>query len=258
LSDVDGGSLFTDAGAPPDIVDLTFIIDTSRTSSPSTNTPSVFAGNFVVGSKITIIFVNASIGQAKGGQGGNGASGVFNDEDLTWEVNPATNGFRGGVVYDAQGITTDIYLSGDTPSINFPVADGFISAPAGGAGGFSGNFPAGTDVGAFAGDGGDGGDGNRVGPGGNDGIIAGTVLPPDGEQGASGQIDGTGSGFGVNGANNGAVGGLAGKGIVTGGAQVNLYDILGGRLINGSGDTPGNPLAAATALTPTTEMGDFS
>ena len=57
-----------------------------------------------------------------------------------------------------------------------------------------------------------------------------------GVTGSNGEIDGTGSGWGVNGANNGAVGGAAGSGIIDSGATVILYGDTPTRYINGNGD----------------------
>jgi len=255
LNNVNQINLFTQAGNPPEVVELTFIIDTARTSSGDTNIPSIFAGNFVSGSKITIIFVNGSEGQSKGGQGGQGEGGIFFKD--FWIKTPPTNGLDGGIVYDANGVDTEIFLSGPTSSVNFPSADGFILAPSGGDGGQLGFFDDLDEPGSTAGNGGRGGDGDNVGLGGLPGDLESFLAEP-GEFGASGKLDGTGSGYGFDGVNNDALGGLKGKGIITGGAIVNVFGGGGGRLINGGGDAVGNPLNIDTLLTPTTEMGDFN
>ena len=58
----------------------------------------------------------------------------------------------------------------------------------------------------------------------------------NGNTGTNGEIDGSGSGWGLVGANNGASGGLAGSGIIDSGATVTLFGSTALRYINGNGD----------------------
>ena len=141
------------------------------------------------------------------------------------------NGLSGGLVYDAQGVDTDIYFSGATPSITYPVADGYIRAPSGGAGGF---FIAGLP--GEPGIGGNGGDGRSAGLGGDGGKFG--TVPVLALSGANGEIDGSGSGWGNTGANNDAAGGLAGSGVIDNGATVNFFGDTPARYINGNGSHP--------------------
>ena len=140
----------------------------------------------------------------------------------------------GGTVYDAQGIDSDIYFSGATPSTAYPVADGYMRAPSGGDGGFN-HTTAGPLF--ISGQGGDGGDGRAAGFGGSYGDAQG--ITEEGATGSNGEVNGTGSGWGVAGAGNDATGGAAGSGILDSGATtVNLFadGDLATRYINGNGD----------------------
>ena len=226
-------NLYTLGGAPSQAVELTFVLD----GGYSEGFIAIRAGNFAAGSKLTIIMTNGFDGQARGGNGGRGQDILWDEESSSiHEVSPALNGVSGGVVYDADGVDTDIYFSGATPSAAYPVADGYIRAPGGGDGGFN---RTGVGINAISGRGGDGGDGRAAGNGGLGGrAIAGNTTV--GDAGVNGQIDGSGSGWGNAGANNDAIGGLAGSGIINSGATVNLFadGDLATRYINGNGDHP--------------------
>lgn len=245
-------NLYNDfAGAPSESVDLTFIFDGSYSHSANGGT-AIRAGNFASGSTITIILVNGFDGQAAGGKGG--------DSDQ--------NGTNGGVVFDAQGVTTDIYFSGTTPSTAYPVADGYIRAPGGGgAGGASyGVYDplTGTIDATYSGGGGGGGAGRSVGIGGIASIDE-NVGQSNGTDGANGGINGvggiggvgttsgivdstdgsTGGNWGIDAidslpssTNAGKAGGLAGSGIIDNGATVNLFGASPTRYINGNGSHP--------------------
>ena len=89
----------------------------------------------------------------------------------------------------------------------------------------------------ISGDGGRGGDGRTPGGGGEVGVVVGFVSEP-GDHGQSGEIDGTGTGWGLDGVDNGAFGGLKGSGIIDGGATVALFGDTPARYINGAGDHP--------------------
>jgi hypothetical protein len=224
-------NLFTLAGAPSQVVEITFILD----SSNSQGEVAIRAGSFAAGSKIILIMVGGFDGQARGGFGGFGQEIEWDSETNTLITLPPGNGENGGVVYDAQGINSDIYFSGATPSTSYPVADGYMRAPSGGAGGFdyTGSFPS-----FVSGDGGDAGDGRLPGTGGNAGLFSGSNTS-GGNAGTNGEVNGTGSGWGNAGANNGATGGAAGSGILDSGATtVNLFadGDLATRYINGNGD----------------------
>ncbi len=222
-SPLGGVNLYILAGAPSQQVDLTFILDGTYSQGET----AIRAGAFASGSKITLIMVNGFDGQANGGTGGFGqavqAIPPFNPVGLPG------NGLDGGLVYDAQGVDTDIYFSGATPSVAYPVADGYIRAPSGGDGGFF--------LGGLPGDpgmGGDGGDGRFAGVGGDGGKIG--TVPTLSLSGVNGEIDGSGSGWGNAGANNDATGGLAGSGVIDNGATVNFFGDTPARYINGNGD----------------------
>jgi hypothetical protein len=146
------------------------------------------------------------------------------------------NGEDAGIVYDAQGIDTDIYLSGADPESG--TAEGFLRAPSGGDGGFLGTFIVGVENSGVAGDSGDGGDGINPGDAGVAGVIFGTTISTDGTNGSNGQTDGTGSGFGFDGVNNEATGGTKGDGIIKNGATVRVFGDTPTNFINGGGDTP--------------------
>ena len=224
-------NLYILAGAPSFSVELTFILD----GSYSSGAVAISAGQFPTGSKVIIILANGFNGQAEGGSGGRGQGVEYDSESGNYFYTAPTNGGSGGIVYDAQGVNTDIYFSGATPSTAYPTANGYIRAPSGGDGGFN---KTGTAPNYVSGDGGDGGDGRNSGFGGLAGVAdQGSVV--SGVTGSNGQIDGTGSGWGFAGANNGAVGGAAGSGIIDSGATtVNLFadGDLATRYINGNGD----------------------
>ena len=220
-------NLYILAGAPSSTVELTFVLD----GSYSSGAVSIRAGEFAAGSKIIIILANGFNGQAQGGNGGRGQGVEYDPETASYIFLNPTNGTSGGIVYDAQGINTDIYFSGATPSTTYPTADGYIRAPSGGAGGLDAT---GTAPNYTSGNGGNGGDGRAAGFGGSAGGAS--VGIATGVTGSNGEIDGTGSGWGVNGANNGAVGGAAGSGIIDSGATVILYGDTPTRYINGNGD----------------------
>lgn len=219
-------NLFILAGAPSADVTLTFVLD----GTYSQGATSIRAGGFSSGSKLILILANGFDGQANGGDGGVG--GGTSDTGTAGQPVP-TNGTAAGIVYDAQGIDTDVYFSGATPSTAFPVADGFIRAPSGGAGGLAAFF-SGVWV---SGDGGIGGDGRVPGTGGEQGVDPGFVSEP-GLAGRNGEIDGSGSGWGLDGVNNDAVGGLKGSGIIDNGATVVLFGDTPARYINGNGSHP--------------------
>jgi hypothetical protein len=222
-----GLNLFVHAGNPPELVTLTFVFDAATIRSGSINTASIIAGNFAAGSKIIIILANTTDAQSKGGNGGGISLGP-------------SNGLDGGTVYDAQGIDTDIYLGGATPSTAFPVASGFLRAPGGGGGsgglfGFINNTGGGGGGAGF--DPGDGGisfpvsvgsPGNTTGNGGSGGALEGFGGGGDGGDWGIAGIDGQDLGSGT--------GGAAGKGVVSGGATVTMFGDTPVNFINGSGD----------------------
>ena len=227
-------NLFILGGAPSQALDLTFILD----GSYSFGDVSISAGSFPAGSKLTIILVNGFDGQAAGGNGGRGEDVVYETESDSFIFSPPVNGVDAGIVYDANGVDTDIYFSGATPSVAFPVADGYIRAPSGGAGGFN---HTGTAPNYTSGNGGNGGDGRAGGTGGNAGIASGGSIVA-GVAGSNGEIDGTGTGWGLAGANNNAVGGAAGSGVIDGlnslglPPTVTFFGDTPARYINGNGD----------------------
>lgn len=231
-------NLFVLAGAPSAVVTITFIIDGVSAASGSSNTPAIIAGTFAATSKIIIILRNGADLQGKGGNGG-GSEAV-------------DNGDNGGIVYDAQGIDTDIYLGGADPESG--TASGFLRAPGGGGGSGRNDitggpepeviFPGGGGGGAGldAGFGGigfspatSGGSGNgSTGLGGTGGLGDGTA----GDGGDGGDWGDAGSNGGSSPLGAGGTGGTAGKGIVKSGAVVKLFGDTPTNFINGIGDTP--------------------
>tara|TARA_R110000850_G_scaffold99327_1_gene205810 strand:- start:357 stop:2699 length:2343 start_codon:yes stop_codon:yes gene_type:complete len=222
-------NLFILAGAPSQDVELTFILD----GTYSEGLTAIRAGSFSAGSKLILILANGFDGQANGGNGGMGES-IEKTSGLPLVITePASNGTNGGLVYDAQGVDTDIYFSGATSSVAYPVADGYIRAPSGGDGAFLHTSTVGPDT-YTSGNGGNAGDGRIAGAGGNKGDNTGTALP--GNAGINGQINGTGSGWGLAGNANDTVGGLAGSGVIDNGATVTFFGDTPTRYINGNGD----------------------
>lgn len=218
------------AGAPSAVVELTFVLD----GSFSFGATAIRAGAFAAGSKIILITANGFDGQANGGSGGAGESIEYDFESNSLITFGGGNGTNGGIVYDAQGIDTDVYFSGATPSTAYPTADGSFRAPSGGDGGFA---HTGSNPNFVSGDGGDGGDGRSAGTGGNTGTANGTRTSP-GTAGTNGEIDGSGSGFGNDGVDNNEQKGLKGSGIIDSGATVNLFGATALRYINGNGSHP--------------------
>lgn len=242
-------NLFTAAGAPPEPVDVTFILNNVTVGSTSNTVAAIRAGGFPEGSTIKIIV--RGLMSSRGGNGGLG--GHFEEEGgIDYFCTPPTGGQNGGIIYDAEGTDTEIYLAGTVDGIQ---ADGYMKAPGGGArGGVANCHTTGRHPPNFGGGGG-GGAGIEGGKGG--GTRFGSGNPPDTVKGEDGQEDGTAGAGGKpwpdnSGANDGYAGGSwgedgvgpdagsAGKGLVKNGAVVNIY--TGGqqaaRFINGNGETP--------------------
>ena len=191
-------NLWVAIGAPSAVVDVTIVLDGTTILSNDNGVPGIRNGGFTAGSTVQLILINAADLQGKGGRGGNGANITL--------VENATDGTDGGVVFEADGIDTDIYLSG---SVSTYTADGYIRAPGGGGGGGGGTI---------------------------DPDIAGSGGGVGGGIGGDWGVDGS---AGVNGADyNGGSGGLAGKGISKSGATVTVNGSTASRFINGNGDTP--------------------
>jgi len=231
-------NLFIQAGAPPDAVTVTFILDSGLFSSTNNVIAAVRAGGFAAGSKIIIILRNAADWQGKGGNGG-GSETVQNGDD-------------GGTVYDAQGIDTDIHLGGPDPEGG--TAIGFLRAPGGGGGSGRNDLTGGPEPQAIPPGGGGGGAGLDAGFGGisfgsaTDGANGNGVTGLGGPGGigeTTAGDGGDGGDWGDPGTNgqsspvgSGGTGGAAGKGIVKGGAVVKLFGDTPTNFINGIGDTP--------------------
>lgn len=241
------------AGAPSQPVTLTFILD----GSYSFGAVAMSAGAFPAGSKLILILVNGFDGQASGGVGGVGESIFWEPESGgNWDAaGGPSNGTSGGIVYDANGVDTDIYFSGATPSAAFPTADGYIRAPGGGGGGGVSLSVNTADSIGYAGNGAGGGAGRSAGLGGLGGIASG--KPPanaiDGVSGQSGDIIGAGGLAGTSanapdggaggawgdagtaGALGGGTGAPAGSGVIDSGATVVFFGADAARYINGNG-----------------------
>ena len=219
-------------GAPSSAVNLTFVL-----SNYSYGVTAIRAGSFATGSKITLILIDGFDGQASGGRGGKGQNIEYDPESGGIFTRGAGLGEAGGTVYDAQGVDTDIYFSGGTPSTAYPLANGYIRAPSGGAGGFN---RTGSGLNSVSGNGGNGGDGRSAGFGGSSGDADGHNSLSTGTAGINGAIDGSNSGWGNVGATNSKVGGAAGSGVIANGAIINLFadSDLSNRYINGNGSQP--------------------
>jgi hypothetical protein len=246
-----GANFYTLAGAPSQATTITFVLD----GSFSSGSVAMIAGGFAAGSKIILILANSFDGQANGGLGGQGQSIIYNTlaDPNVWEESSAEiAGSQGGIVYDAQGVDTDIYFSGATPSTAYPTANGYIRAPGGGGGGGPAVGIGSSDAVEYAGNSGGGGAGRLQGEGADGGQ---SVLSPDGVNGTAGQSGdiignggnggsgtptsgGNGGDWGQDGStvSGGEVGGLAGSGIKDSGATVTLYGSTATRYINGNGD----------------------
>jgi len=220
------------AGAPPGVVEVTFIFDGTTTGTTGNSLPAIRAGAFAAGSVINIILINGADLQAAGGKGGTGGGGFYEFEVPDWIRTEPTNGADGGVVYDAEGVTTNIYFSGPTGNVNHPTADGYLRAPSGGAGGFSATLTTPLNS-STAGNGGAGGSGRSAGLGGSGGVVQAGAFTDNGDAGAAASEVGP---FGIDGANNNAFGGAAGSGVVDSGATVTFYGDTTLRYINGNGD----------------------
>lgn len=239
-------NLFILAGAPSQPIELTFVFD----GSYSFGDVAIKAGQFATGSKLIIILANGFDGQATGGVGGRGEEILYSGESSTWEsVQPSTDGGNGGVVYDAMGVTTDIYFSGVTTSTLYPTADGYIRAPGAGGTGTDSNQEGGSASIGYGGNSGGGGAGRLPGIGGIVGSAfdeTGGKTAVDGGAGSSGDILGnggasnsitqspaaeTGGDWGEN-----KTGALAGSGIIDSGATVTLFGNNATRYINGNGN----------------------
>lgn len=238
--------LFIQAGAPPEPVEVTFILNNITIGSGSTAAPAIRAGNFAAGSKINLI-VNG-IMSSRGGSGGLGGS-YYSENDIDRFCTPGTDGGDGGDVYSSDGIDTDIYLAG---SLNGISADGRLYAPGGGGKGGnarcgSANFPQPDNYGC----GGGGGAGIGGGPGGTVREFGYPHPIPTSAYGSPGQEDGTPgqpgtpSNLGFDGEPGATWGqdasfGLAGKGLVKTGTEVINVFVAGDntRFLNGNGDAP--------------------
>lgn len=224
------------AGAPAAAVTITFVFDGASLGSNGPSVPAVRAGAFPAGSKIIIILANGADLQAKGGDSGKGQGLLWDDETNTWLASiPAGDGTDGGMVYNAEGIDTDIYFSGATPSAAYPTADGSIRAPSGGDGGLDGTFTQGVESSGIAGNSGNAGSGRSIGTADPAGTIKGTDQSSNGVTGTNGTETGP---WGNDGLNNNATAGLKGSGVIDSGATVVFFGEDAVRYINGSGDHP--------------------
>jgi hypothetical protein len=246
-------NLYILVGAPSEPVEVTIVVDGVKICSTDRFIPAMKAGNFAPGSKINLVISNNGILQGKGGNGGGGETVIYEPEFPEWFRIGGSNGQDAGPVYDAESIDTDIYLGG---SFNTLVALGTIRAPGGGGGGgfasitgtgLGSGHPgngAGGGAGCSPGTGGPGGTRQNAPPNpgtdGDDGLEAGT----GGAGGTSAEASDAGDGgdWGFSGgapASGFFIPGLAGEGILKGGAVVNIFtDGNTGRFTNGTGDAP--------------------
>ena len=159
------------------------------------------------------------------------------------------DGTNGGVVYDAQGVDTDIYFSGATPSVANPIADGYIRAPGAGGKGTTSNAVGTDNTTGYGGNNGGGGAGRPAGIAGNGGIATseqGNRIPVNGGLALNGDIIGNGGDAlnipQSNAADDGGDWGqdtsiaIAGSGVIDSGATVVFFGDTPTRYINGNGD----------------------
>lgn len=220
-------NLYVQAGAPSSAVTVTFLLDGGTFGSTSALFASIVAGAFPSGSHIDLVLQSSADLQGAAGDGGFGQSTEYSIPPPTWTpTGTSGSGSAGGIVYDAQGVDTDIYLSG---TFSGNVADGTLRAPGGGGGGED----AVSDV---AGDGGGGGAGSNAGAGGSAGQANNDSPPPTGTDGTPGSAGdtsgnggaaggagaGAGGGWGEAGVTGDSAGGTAGKGVEDGGATINI------------------------------------
>lgn len=226
-------NIHTYVGAPNEAVELTIIFDGATVGSTDTETAAIVAGNFAAGSKLIFILANGADLCSKGGTGGEGQNVWVG---YTFTLGWAKDGKQGGIVYDAQGVDTDIYFSGATASATYATADGYLRAPNGGDGGFDAIAGTGTVVWVM-GICGDGGDGIDGGFGGSFGDVSLWVNPVYLGVGADGANGGYPTAWGqVGAANNANAGGLAGSGVIDSGATVTFYGDTAARYVDGNGD----------------------
>lgn len=237
-------NLWLQVGAPFEPVNITIVLDNVQATSSSNTIPSVRNGSFAAGSTITLVLINGTRINSKGGNGGNGSILVFDAESGSYIVEVSgQDGQDGGTCLATDGITTNVYLSG---SYNSYTADGFILAAGGGGGGGgydTASDSAGSGGGGGAGiDSGSGGAAGTVTPAGNDGSSGSSGTSTTGGNGGTASIDGgDGGDLGQNGLNGSGSfagsGGLAGKGIFkASGETVTLFGSTAARFINGSGN----------------------
>ena len=242
-------NIFNLIGAPFGAVNVTLIIDGAIISSSGGTT--IVAGAFTSGSTVKIIVKNSGEMAGLGGNGGVGGNSTLDFDDsfnVILTNGLGASGSDGGTVYDAQGIDTDIYLGG---TIGTHTALGNMFAPGGGGGGQNGQGTTGPDA-AIGGNGGGSGAGIFAGVLGAGGVATDYTGAPTVTQGTSGLSGdatsggaaggsgaGAGGALGVAGSAGDGAAGSAGKGIIKGGAVVNVYTAgNSGRFINGGGDTP--------------------
>ena len=226
-------------GSPLEPDNFVLIFDNCRIGATSTQIPAMINGNLPAGSTMTIIFLNGTDLQGKGGQGAAGQSAFVVDGGPPNPI-PASTGQDGGICFNDSGVPTTIWLFGNTGIPSLPNADGYLRAPGGGGG-------AGLIISAAkAGSAGGGGAGNQVGPANVGGIIFDSETAERGESSESGTITGDGGNGGTNAGNGGdwgqagqdagSNGGRAGKGLS--GTITTIEGATAARFINGIGEAP--------------------
>ena len=223
------------------VVDFTLILDNCTVVCDDIINPSIRNGSFAEGSTVTIILINGTDWQSKGGIGGAGGAWLYDPENFKWFSLGSGDGGDAGVCFNADGVETSIYLSGSTGNATYPTALGTIRAGGGGGAGSAGS----PNING-AGDGGGGGAGNNVGIGGAAGSATQGATTNYGDTGDSGTTSGSGGSGGNDGgdwgqdgsATTGLVGGAAGSGIIKSGGLVYVHGSTAANFINGNGDTP--------------------
>lgn len=256
---INGGTdinLYSIAGAPPNAVNLIFLID-GNIGASTTAAAGLTAGPFASGSNLTIIVRNGSDIQGKGGDGGKGGDLFLSQIDPPQGniILNAESGEDGGIAFDASGQNVTIYLTGSAFGYN---ADGYLYAPGGGGAGGYAIIDTLSGI-ARTGHGGGGGAGRVIGSGGDRGEAQGPAgsgaflgfIGNDGTEtctGGAGRVSdgglatsGSGGDCGEAGESQSfggvtAGGGAAGSGVILNGGNVTVITNDPSRFINGNGD----------------------
>ena len=126
-------NLYSRAGAPNVPVNVTFVFDGCVIGSSSFRIPAVRAGSFPAGSRVRIFCLNNVKWSAIGGDSSGMVANLVSPNQnagssyIVYERSPT----QGGVCYESDGVTTEIYLNYSTPDYECRAQ---MFAPGGGGG----------------------------------------------------------------------------------------------------------------------------